>query len=341
VPLPLITDGCSTVSCIAAGGKGIVTNSSACPIPQCAVATDCNDNNACTTDICNLTNPAIPSSTVCVNTPNPPCTGTDLCMTYSCDPIMACISTPVPVPANTTCASYVCISATGLVNYTNLCPPVPACFNNSQCNDSNACTTDVCQNPGDVTNAKCVSTPIPPCNDNNTCTYDSCVPATGCVFTPVSANLCDDNNLCTNDTCNPKAVNLTSACVHTPVVCNKTDVCHEAICDPNRGCLILDIVCAITKNCTISGCNITNNTGCYVKPAGVCGFPVGLVAGLAAGVIAGIAAAAVIGALMLGGGAAYAFTAAGAAPIGATVINNPLFTPGGAGGANPLAKNNM
>jgi hypothetical protein len=103
--------------------------------------------------------------------------------------------------------------------------------------------------------------------------------------------------------------------------------------------LILDIVCPITKNCTVSGCNITNNTGCYVKEAGTCGFPVGLVAGLAAAVIGGIAAAAVCGALLLGGGAAYAFTAASGAPLGATVVNNPLFTPGGAAGANPLHRN--
>jgi len=75
-----------------------------------------------------------------------------------------------------------------------------------------------------------------------------------------------------------------------------------------------------------------------VKKAGTCGFPVGLVAGLAAGVIGGICAAAVIGAVLLGGGAAYAFAASGGAPLGAVVSNNPLFAPAGEGGFNPLNK---
>jgi len=73
-----------------------------------------------------------------------------------------------------------------------------------------------------------------------------------------------------------------------------------------------------------------------VKKAGTCGFPVGLVAGLAAGVIAGICAAAVIGALMLGGGAAYAFTAASGPGLEATISNNPLFAAAGESGNNPL-----
>jgi len=105
-----------------------------------------------------------------------------------------------------------------------------------------------------------------------------------------------------------------------------------------RGCVVEDVSCPVTKNCTVSGCNITNHTGCYVKPAGTCGFPVGLVAGLAAGVIGGICAAAVIGALMLGGGAAYAFTAAGGPGLGATINNNPLFAAAGESGNNPLSK---
>jgi len=73
-----------------------------------------------------------------------------------------------------------------------------------------------------------------------------------------------------------------------------------------------------------------------VKDAGTCGFPVGIVAGIAAGAVAGICVAAVAGALLLGGGAAYAYANGAGAGLGATVANNPLYAPVGMSGTNPL-----
>jgi len=99
---------------------------------------------------------------------------------------------------------------------------------------------------------------------------------------------------------------------------------------------VLDVVCPTTDNCTLAGCNKTNRKGCYVKSAGTCGFPVGLVAGLAAGVVGGIVAAAVAGALLLGGGAAYAYSQGAGSGIGAGVQNNPLYQKDGEAGTNPL-----
>jgi len=55
------------------------------------------------------------------------------------------------------------------------------------------------------------------CNDNNACTTDTCNPATGCVFTPIT---CNDNNVCTTDTCDPA-----TGCVFTP-----NDQCGIEIC---------------------------------------------------------------------------------------------------------------
>ncbi|NUN15709.1 MAG: carboxypeptidase regulatory-like domain-containing protein, partial [Myxococcales bacterium] len=71
------------------------------------------------------------------------------------------------------------------------CPP-PPCFSDAECEDNNACTTDVC-----AFAAGCVNTPIN-CNDDNICTTDSCNSATGCVFTNNTVT-CNDDNPCTNN----------------------------------------------------------------------------------------------------------------------------------------------
>jgi len=77
--------------------------------------------------------------------------------------------------------------------------------------------------------------------------------------------------------------------------------------------------------------------GCYTESAGDCGAGIGaLVGGLVAGVIAGIVIAAIAGALMLGGGAAYAFSQGAGSGLGATVSNNPLYQAEGESGTNPL-----
>src|SRR6185295_8227684 len=70
-------------------------------------------------------------------------------------------------------------------------PPAAGCTTPADCNDNNACTTDVCNN------GTCEHAPVT-CNDSNPCTTDTCNPATGCVFTPM---VCDDGNPCTSDAC--------------------------------------------------------------------------------------------------------------------------------------------
>ncbi|MCB9585996.1 MAG: hypothetical protein H6718_11400 [Polyangiaceae bacterium] len=52
------------------------------------------------------------------------------------------------------------------------------CKTNTDCNDDNACTNDVCN----TTTHTCTNTTIT-CNDSDACTADSCAPATGCVYT--------------------------------------------------------------------------------------------------------------------------------------------------------------
>jgi len=79
------------------------------------------------------------------------------------------------------------------------------CTDDSQCNDSNACTTDTCN----TATGQC-SNPAIVCDDNDACNgLESCNTATGCVAgTPL---VCDDGQFCTLDSCN-----TATGCVLTP-----------------------------------------------------------------------------------------------------------------------------
>jgi hypothetical protein len=90
---------------------------------------------------------------------------------------------------------------------------IPLC---QVCNDTNACTTDTCNQA----NNTCAFTPTGTCDDTNACTSDACNPANGaCTFTPTGT--CNDNNTCTDDACNPAS----GQCEFTP-----NDLCGTEIC---------------------------------------------------------------------------------------------------------------
>ncbi len=201
----------------------------------------CNDNNACTTDTCD---PAIG----CVYTPNPPCNDNNACTTDTCDPAIGCVYTPNP-PCNDSnaCTTDTCDPAIGCVYTPN--PP---------CNDSNACTTDTCD-PA----IGCVYTPNPPCNDGNACTTDTCDPAIGCVYTPNPP--CNDGNACTTDTCDPAI-----GCVYTPnPPCNDSNACTTDTCDPAIGCVYTpNLPCNDSNACTTDTCDPA--IGCVYTPNPPC-----------------------------------------------------------------------
>lgn len=88
----------------------------------------------------------------------------------------------------------------------------------ASCNDSNACTVDVCAG------ASCQSTPVS-CDDADACTVDICDPLSGCVFTPVS---CDDGNECTVDACDAVAGCVNSAVANGTPCTGGT--CNNGIC---------------------------------------------------------------------------------------------------------------
>jgi len=82
--------------------------------PPCTSSTQCNDNNACTTDAC--------SNNLCANTP-----------------IAGCCTTATQCNDNNACTTDACSN--------NQCANTPianCCTTATQCNDNNACTADAC-----------------------------------------------------------------------------------------------------------------------------------------------------------------------------------------------------
>jgi hypothetical protein len=145
----------------------------------------------------------------------------------------------------------------------------------SQCNDSNVCTTDTCNGgicahtnntmncddsnlctTGDACSGGSCAGAAVDCDDSNLCTTDSCVPATGCVHTAIT---CNDGNACTDDTCVPAAgcvfTNNTNTCSDGNA-CTTGDVCSGGSCQP--GSVPLD--CDDSNLCTTDSC--VPATGC-------------------------------------------------------------------------------
>lgn len=81
------------------------------------------------------------------------------------------------------------------------------------------------------------------------------VPCDACPFwddgeicTCISDSECDDFDECTIDDCDQL-----NGCSHIPVVCEVDDRCATAICDPNEGCLVVDLreECDDGDECTV------------------------------------------------------------------------------------------
>ena len=286
-------NACTTVTCDPV--TGCITTNNSLPCDDGDVCTtvdtcsggicvggsplDCDDQNLCTDDSCNLV-------TGCVNTNNnAACDDNDACTTPDTCSGGTCVGgNPPDCDDQNECTDDSCDPATGCVN-TN---------NTAACDDNDACTT-----PDTCSGGTCVGGNPPDCNDNNVCTDDSCDPATGCVnanntaacddgdvCTTVDVCIgevcvggapldCDDQNVCTNDSCD-----LVAGCVHTnntapcsdsycedgtyypilncssgtcpdpaPVDCNDGNVCTDDSCDSATGCVNTNNVvqCAAPK----------------------------------------------------------------------------------------------
>ncbi|MFQ5493742.1 MAG: hypothetical protein ACE5EX_00010 [Phycisphaerae bacterium] len=240
------------------------------PIPgcqNCTVSGDCNDANACTSDIC--------PAGVCLFVDTTP---VDQC----CDPLTGGL---VPLDDLNACTTDVC-NPDGTVTHTDTTPVGQCCDpvtgNQTPIDDADACTADSCNPDGTVTHAD--TTPagfccdpatgnLIPVDDGNACTIDTCNAADGSVThndttptgqccNPIAGTLIpiDDGDACTVDVCNP-----TGTVTHT----DTTPV--GQCCDPVTGALI-----PINDNnaCTTDICN-TNGTVTHTDttPIGQCCSP--------------------------------------------------------------------
>ncbi len=202
----------------------------------------CDDGNPCTeNDYC--------VNGVCSGTPAA-CDDGNVCTTDACDPGSGCTHTPVDGPCddgdactlNDTCSGGVCTSQVTL-----------------DCNDSNPCTSDVCD-----AFQGCLHPPASgPCDDGDACTTNDSCSAGQCVGgAPVD---CDDGESCTLDQCSPLG-----GCHHTPLglpcddgnACTVNDVCQNGTCT-GGGALNCDDgnACTVDSCDSASGCVHTPSTG--------------------------------------------------------------------------------
>jgi Dictyostelium (slime mold) repeat len=101
------------------------------------------------------------------------------------------------------------------------------CNGPADCDDLNACTSDVC-NAG-----TCVFTDISAsCDDGNLCTDDSCDPALGCQAVIDDTNDCNDG-----DACNGSETCVAGICTNgSPPVCDDGNLCTDDSCVAALGC---------------------------------------------------------------------------------------------------------
>jgi hypothetical protein len=226
-------DRCNGGACVGGvspcGGTTSVCDEAGDRCVQCLSPTQCNDNNACTTDSC--------TNNVCVNANN----------TLSCNDNLFCTVTDV-------CSNGSCVGSGTRCTSPPYCHEgLDACVNclvDGDCNDSNICTTDVCNASGNCqyfANSN-------PCDDGLFCTTtDTCVQGLcqgggpvrcpgllcdeagdRCVQCFTLADCANDNITCTVDSC------TNGQCLHAPnnAACDNGVFCDGAeFCNTTVGCV--------------------------------------------------------------------------------------------------------
>ncbi len=174
---------------------------------------DCNDNNPCTDDLCDIGKGCIPNFNSKACDDSNACTSGDICLFGDCE------GKSVKCDDNNLCTNDSCDPKKGCVNLNN----------SALCQDANECTDkDQCKN------GACSGLPLN-CDDDNVCTDDSCDSFAGCLHKANNA-LCPDLNACTtSEQCSAMK------CVTKPTVCDDANACTTDSCDAVKGCQAANI----------------------------------------------------------------------------------------------------
>ena len=229
---------------------GDTTSSEVAGGNTCTIASQCNDGNPCTDDTCD-------ASGHCQNTPNdansctalangcllaPHCLGGVCSGTFAAD--------------GTHCGSHSCV---GLNWNTQTClnGKCTGSALDTNCDDSNLCTNDSCN---DVTG--CPHTAVS-CSSPDQCQTASCTPSSGCTYT---AKICSPDACHTSATCNPSTGNCEQGTARTCV----PDACHtSASCTLPNGCQQGASVTCVPDAChTSASCALPN--GCQQGASVTC-----------------------------------------------------------------------
>ena len=200
---------------------------------ECEIDLDCNDNNECTNNVCYDGQCEYDVITNCK-----PCTedadcGVELA-DYWCDDEGNVHNASQPKCVSGVCGQDVVVTYCGEQG----CDECNECATDSDCNDADATTTDICW-VGECFHAavdvECYAGDS--CDDENGCTTDYCdkgyckhVGSDGCKTCNTDFE-CDDNNVCTADLCAP----LTLTCGHVDM-CLYSGEWKKLICETDADC---------------------------------------------------------------------------------------------------------
>lgn len=179
----------------------------------------CEDNNACTDNLCVEGECVFPAIA---------CDDQSACTDDSCDPATGCVFTPVNCDDGDACTVDGCEPATG-------CTHTPL-----DCNDGNACTNDRCDSA-----TGCVHDPVN-CDDGDPCTEDGCDPDTGCVNEQI---ICPVGQACLDGVCQGC---LGTDCAGIVFGCDDDPGCNCFITVENTGFCHRNQPCAGLQSCTSS-----------------------------------------------------------------------------------------
>ncbi|NUN12192.1 MAG: hypothetical protein HUU55_00995 [Myxococcales bacterium] len=294
--VPVCVDGMCQINPAADGSlcddSDWCTASDQCVGGVCSgIATDCDDNNPCTVDVCVSNDGSCQHDTVAANQvvcdDGDTCTTNDVCLNGVCagTPLVCQDANPCTVDSCSTDTGKCVFDAAGangmgcddndgctagdvcLAGACSSGSQVCACQQDTDCpDDGDLCNgTYVCKTDGAPETWTCVVDPatVIVCSPDGdtTCLKNLCDKLTGqCAKTPSGAGLtCDDVNACTlNDACDGKG-----QCLGTPKVCTDGYTCTSDSCGADGQCVfsIAPTACLVGGVCYASGASMPGN-GC-------------------------------------------------------------------------------